>query len=303
MSRNGSGTYNLPAGNPVVTGTTITSSWANGTLTDIATALTGSLAADGQTPATGNLNMNTNQIKNVVDPTLAQDAATKAYVDAAIPSTSGFLVKTDNLSDVANATTARGNLTAAKSGANSDITSITGLTTALTVAQGGTGLATTPANGALDIGNGTNFTRTTLTAGTGIAITNGAGSISIAATGSGTVTSVATGNGLSGGTITTTGTLVLACPSFNSVGSYIYAAANSSVSATGYTMTAGSNYSAGTTGGQIISTMGYFNGASSSYQDLGAFTAVSGTWKWMSASRTNDSFDNIVCWGMACRVS
>ncbi|CAB5217704.1 hypothetical protein UFOVP202_1, partial [uncultured Caudovirales phage] len=29
MSRNGSGTYNLPAGNPVVTGTTITSSWAN----------------------------------------------------------------------------------------------------------------------------------------------------------------------------------------------------------------------------------------------------------------------------------
>lgn len=39
----------------------------------------------------------------------------------------------------ANATTARSNLSAAASGANSDITSITGLTTALTVAQGGTG--------------------------------------------------------------------------------------------------------------------------------------------------------------------
>jgi microcystin-dependent protein len=84
MSRNGSGTYSLPAGNPVVTATTITSAWANTTLSDIATALTGSLAADGQTPATGNLNMNTNQIKNVVDPTLSQDATTKVYVDTAI---------------------------------------------------------------------------------------------------------------------------------------------------------------------------------------------------------------------------
>jgi len=42
----------------------------------------------------------------------------------------------------ANATTARSNLSAAASGANSDITSITGLTTPLTVAQGGTGAAT-----------------------------------------------------------------------------------------------------------------------------------------------------------------
>ena len=41
MSRNGSGTYSLPAGNPVVTATTITSTWANTTLSDIANALTG----------------------------------------------------------------------------------------------------------------------------------------------------------------------------------------------------------------------------------------------------------------------
>ena len=55
MSRNGSGTYTLPAGNPVVTGTTISSTWANNTLTDIATALTGSISADGQTTITGPL--------------------------------------------------------------------------------------------------------------------------------------------------------------------------------------------------------------------------------------------------------
>jgi hypothetical protein len=81
MSRNGSGTYNLPAGNPVVTGTTITSTWANSTLSDIASALTGSVAADGQTPMTGALNMTNHQINNVTDPSSAQDAATKAYVD------------------------------------------------------------------------------------------------------------------------------------------------------------------------------------------------------------------------------
>lgn len=48
MSRNSSGTYSLPAGNPVVTGTTITSTWANTTLSDIATALTDSLSRTGQ---------------------------------------------------------------------------------------------------------------------------------------------------------------------------------------------------------------------------------------------------------------
>jgi len=81
MSRNGSGTYSLPAGNPVVTGTTISSTWANTTLADISNALTGSLASDGQTTASGNLNMGTNRIINTSDPTNAQDVATKNYVD------------------------------------------------------------------------------------------------------------------------------------------------------------------------------------------------------------------------------
>ena len=65
MSRNGSGTYTLPAGNPVVTGTTITSSWANTTMQNIADGLTQSVASDGQTPMSGALNMATNNINNV----------------------------------------------------------------------------------------------------------------------------------------------------------------------------------------------------------------------------------------------
>jgi hypothetical protein len=59
---------------------------------------------------------------------------------------------------------ARTNLSAAGSGANSDITSITGLTTALTVAQGGTGAATHTSKGVL-IGNGTSAV-TTVSPGT-----------------------------------------------------------------------------------------------------------------------------------------
>jgi hypothetical protein len=65
MSRNGSGVYVLPATNPVVPGSTIATVWANGTMSDIAAALTGSLAADGQTPMTGNLNANNNKITSL----------------------------------------------------------------------------------------------------------------------------------------------------------------------------------------------------------------------------------------------
>ena len=59
MARNGAGTYTLPAGNPVTTGTTISSTWANNTLTDIASSLTASLAYDGQTAPVANLPMAT----------------------------------------------------------------------------------------------------------------------------------------------------------------------------------------------------------------------------------------------------
>jgi hypothetical protein len=84
MSRNGSGTYTLPAGNPVVTGTTISSTWANTTLTDIGTALTGSLATDGQTTATGNLKMGNNRITGLADGIASTDGATVSQVNASV---------------------------------------------------------------------------------------------------------------------------------------------------------------------------------------------------------------------------
>lgn len=61
MPRNGSGTYTLPE-SPFVTGTTIDPSPVNNDFNDIAQALTGSVAADGQTPMTGDLDLNGNGI-------------------------------------------------------------------------------------------------------------------------------------------------------------------------------------------------------------------------------------------------
>ena len=74
MSRNGSGVYSLPPSNPVITGTTISSTWANNTMNDIAAALTDSVAADGQTPMTGNLDLNTHKVVNLVAGTASGDA-------------------------------------------------------------------------------------------------------------------------------------------------------------------------------------------------------------------------------------
>lgn len=48
MSRDASGNYNLPAGNPVVSGTVITTAWANPTMADLGSALTDSLSRTGK---------------------------------------------------------------------------------------------------------------------------------------------------------------------------------------------------------------------------------------------------------------
>jgi hypothetical protein len=48
MPRNASGTYSLPSGNPVVSGTLIEANWANTTLNDIANELTDSLSRSGE---------------------------------------------------------------------------------------------------------------------------------------------------------------------------------------------------------------------------------------------------------------
>jgi hypothetical protein len=74
MARNGSGTYTLPAGNPVETNTVISSTTHNTTMTDVGTALTGSIARDGQSPATSNIPMGDNKLTGLATPTTRTDA-------------------------------------------------------------------------------------------------------------------------------------------------------------------------------------------------------------------------------------
>ena len=98
MSRNGSGQYNLPAGNPVVTGTTISSTWANTTLSDIQNALTQSIAADGQTPVTGNIAMGGNKLTGLTQGTVNGDSVEYSQLSALLvsPTITGDLTVTGN---------------------------------------------------------------------------------------------------------------------------------------------------------------------------------------------------------------
>lgn len=65
MPFNGNGVWTAPAGNPVVTGTVISSSVQNNTIADIATALTDCVTRDGQSPLTVNMPAGGFQITNL----------------------------------------------------------------------------------------------------------------------------------------------------------------------------------------------------------------------------------------------
>lgn len=78
MAYNGSGIFSLIAGNPVVTGTVISSTWANNTLSDIANnGLTLALTKDGQQTPTANIPMGGFQLNGVGNAT-TRDAAPNA---------------------------------------------------------------------------------------------------------------------------------------------------------------------------------------------------------------------------------
>lgn len=98
MPRNGSGTYVLPAGQPVVSGTGIASAPFNTLTNDLATALTKSICTDGQTPMLAALNMNTNKVTGVATGTASTDGVNLAQMNAAIQLSASIISDARNLS-------------------------------------------------------------------------------------------------------------------------------------------------------------------------------------------------------------
>ena len=207
MPRNGSGLYVPPPANyPAVSATTITAADRNAIDADVATALTNSIAVNGESVVTADIPFGNNKLTGVKDGTLAKDAANVSQIQNSnaillasvagtdtitaslspaltayangqiftlIPANTNTGAVTININGLGaksitkNGSTAlvAGDLVAgveyslqydgtrfqkvagsdyAKSGANSDITSLTGLTTPLSQAQGGTGANTIP---------------------------------------------------------------------------------------------------------------------------------------------------------------
>ena len=76
MSFNGSGVFTInTAGQPVITGTTISSTTFNSLTADLATGLTTALTKDGQSTPTANIGMGAFKITNLAAGTVASDAA------------------------------------------------------------------------------------------------------------------------------------------------------------------------------------------------------------------------------------
>lgn len=181
---------------------------------------------------------------------------------------------------------------------NGRVSLTTGVTGTLPVANGGTGAATLTANNVL-LGNGTSALQAVAPGSNGNLLTSNGTTWVSSTPAAGGVTSVATGNGLSGGTITSTGTLVIACPSFDSVGSYCASPNPGASAGTPATLTVGATLSGG-----FIS-MGFFNragcGSCGYYYSGGSGTTqtMSGTWRFMGRNAANSNSYGAL-W---CRVS
>lgn len=83
MSYNGSGTFNInTTGQPVVTGTVISSSAFNALTSDLATGLSTAICKDGQTTVTANIPMNTFKFTNLGAGTAATDSVRLGQLQA-----------------------------------------------------------------------------------------------------------------------------------------------------------------------------------------------------------------------------
>ena len=205
MSYNGSGTFQInTSGQPVVTGTVISSSAFNALTADLATGLSTAITKDGQTATTVRI-----PFAQGINSTLATDSTSGStgsiFTAGGVGITKGLFVggtATFSASPVFSALTAS---SAVATDASKNLVSVTNTGTGNNV------LATSPTLATPNIISGLTLTSV---AGTNGQVLTSAGSgnaptWTTPATASGTVTSVATGTGLTGGPITTTGTIAI----------------------------------------------------------------------------------------------
>jgi len=199
MAFNGSGTYNLPAGNPVVTGTTISSSTTNTTNSDIATALTNCITRDGQSTPSANLPMNAKKLTGLAAGTSAGDSVRyeQVVLSASLGTNVATFLATPSSANLAAALTDETGSGAAvfatsptlvtpvlgtpvlgtpSSGTLTSCTGLpltTGITGTLPVGNGGTGTTSLTVNNVL-LGNGTSALQVVAPGATGnILMSNG----------------------------------------------------------------------------------------------------------------------------------
>lgn len=89
----------------MVTGTTISSTWANNTLSDLATALTNSIAKDGQTTPTANLPMGGFKLTGLGTGSAATDSANLTQIQAQAYILLGAVAGTDTITATTNPVT------------------------------------------------------------------------------------------------------------------------------------------------------------------------------------------------------
>jgi hypothetical protein len=187
------------------------------------------------------------------------------------------LAVTEGGTGASTAANARTNLSAASSGANSDITSITGLTTALAPSQGGTGLATLTANNVV-LGNGTSAVQFVAPSTTGNLLTSNGTTWTSAAPPAGGVTSL---NGQTGAIVLTNAGDIGSIGVFqNSGNSDVAYGATIAGSTLRHSDTTNSNGGAPSNSGSPFYTL-YFTLNNASYG--GGGTALSGTWRKLSS--------------------
>ena len=182
--------------------------------------------------------------------------------------------------------------TYANAGANSNITSLTGLTTALTVASGGTGANTLTANAVL-LGNGTGAIQTVAPGISGnVLVSNGSTWVSQAAPASGvsTIGSISATSNVKGATVS--GTTISLTPADATNGGIITTAAQTF---------------AGTKSFVDVALSGALTGASSASSTLAGFnaaiTAVSSSVTISSANAATYNGKVLVCSGSALTIT